>query len=83
MVVCGGGAYNLALVQEIRARAHHFASLRDMKLLNSDALGVAPEQVESYAFAWLARQRVLGLSANLPQATGAKGPRILGSWIKA
>jgi len=83
MVVCGGGAYNLALVQEIRARAHLFASLRDMKLLNSDALGVAPEQVESYAFAWLARQRVLGLSANLPQATGAKGPRILGSWIKA
>jgi anhydro-N-acetylmuramic acid kinase len=83
MVVCGGGAYNLALVQDIRARAHLFASLRDMKLLNSDVLGVAPEQVESFAFAWLARQRVLGLSANLPQVTGAKGPRILGSWIKA
>lgn len=83
MVTCGGGALNEALTKEIRNRATLFGSLKHMKLFSSDELGCPPQQVESFAFAWLARQRVLGLSANSPNATGAKGPRILGSWVKA
>jgi anhydro-N-acetylmuramic acid kinase len=83
MVTCGGGALNEALTKEIRTRATLFGSLKHMKLFSSDELGCPPQQVESFAFAWLARQRVLGLSANSPNATGAKGPRILGSWVKA
>jgi anhydro-N-acetylmuramic acid kinase len=35
--------------------------------------------VEGYAFAWLARQAILGLPGNLPAVTGAGGERILGA----
>jgi anhydro-N-acetylmuramic acid kinase len=31
------------------------------------------------AFAWLARQAILGLPGNLPDVTGARGPRVLGA----
>ena len=83
LVVCGGGALNATLMNALKSRAGLFTTLAQMRLLDSDALGCPAQQVEAFAFAWLARQRVLGLSANLPPVTGAKGPRILGSWIKA
>jgi anhydro-N-acetylmuramic acid kinase len=40
---------------------------------STDALGVAPEQVEAMAFAWLAQQFCLRRPGNLPVVTGAKG----------
>ena len=43
------------------------------------ALGVDPDWVEAIAFAWLARQTLLGLPGNLPEVTGAAGPRVLGA----
>ena len=46
-------------------------------------LGVNPDCVEAAAFAWLARQAVLGLPGNLPAVTGARGPRILGAIHRA
>ena len=45
----------------------------------TDALGVAGDWVEALAFAWLARQRVLGLPGNCPQVTGAKRAAVLGA----
>jgi anhydro-N-acetylmuramic acid kinase len=39
----------------------------------------APAEVEAAAFAWLARQCLLGLPGNLASVTGASGPRILGA----
>jgi anhydro-N-acetylmuramic acid kinase len=42
-----------------------------------------PLQVEATAFAWLARQTVLGLAGNAPKVTGAKGARILGGIFPA
>ena len=83
MVLCGGGALNATLTQALKERADRFSSLGKMTLIPSEALGFPTQEVEAQAFAWLARQRVLGLSANLPQVTGAQGERILGSWIKA
>ncbi len=83
LVVCGGGALNATLMNALKSRAGLFSTLTKMRLLDSDALGCPVQQVEAFAFAWLARQRVLGLSANLPPVTGAKGPRVLGSWIQA
>ena len=83
LVVCGGGALNATLRNDLRSRAGLFTALAHMRLLDSDALGCPAQQVEAFAFAWLARQRVLGLAGNLPPVTGAKGPRILGSWVKA
>ena len=38
----------------------------------------AVDWLEAGAFAWLAHQRVAGLPGNLPDVTGARGPRVLG-----
>jgi anhydro-N-acetylmuramic acid kinase len=46
------------------------------------ALGVDPGWVEAMAFAWLARQRWLGLPGNCPAVTGARRPAVLGGvWL--
>ncbi len=71
--VCGGGAHNRALMSRLAALmpARHVA--------DTTALGLAPDWVEALAFAWLARQTLLRAPGNLPEVTGAKGPRILGA----
>jgi anhydro-N-acetylmuramic acid kinase len=73
IVVCGGGALNSALMQSLARR------LAGRHVQSSAALGMDPSCVEAVAFAWLARQAVLGLPGNLPAVTGARGPRILGA----
>jgi anhydro-N-acetylmuramic acid kinase len=45
----------------------------------TDRLGVNADWVEAFAFAWLAKQAISGVPANLPGVTGARGPRILGA----
>lgn len=70
--VCGGGAYNVHLMMLLQSL------LPQQKVAPTDEIGLPPLQVEATAFAWLARQTVLGLPGNLPAVTGAKGLRILG-----
>jgi anhydro-N-acetylmuramic acid kinase len=41
--------------------------------------GLPPQQVEATAFAWLARQTMLGKTASVQSVTGARGARILGA----
>ena len=72
--VCGGGARNGALVNALR---HAFAATATPVAL-TDALGVNAEWVEALAFAWLARQTVLGKAGNVPAVTGATHPCVLG-----
>ena len=48
-------------------------------VLSTAAFGVDPDFLEATAFAWLARQRLLGRPGNLPAVTGARGPRLLGA----
>lgn len=71
--LCGGGAYNQTLWQAIAN------GLPQWSLKSTLEIGLAPTWVEATAFAWLARQRMLGLSGNLPAVTGAQGLRILGT----
>ena len=71
--LCGGGAFNPVLVQDIRER------LRTARVETTQALGLHPQMVEGAAFAWLARQRLLGEAGNLASVTGADGPRPLGA----
>lgn len=73
--VCGGGAYNSYLLEQLRwrLRKHHWS------VQSTSALGLAPTWVEATAFAWLAMRFVQQLSGNLPAVTGAKGDRILGT----
>ena len=71
--ICGGGAHNAAVMRALRAE------LPDCKVAVTDALGVAGDWVEAMAFAWLARQRMLGLPGNCPQVTGASRTAVLGA----
>ena len=73
VIVCGGGARNAALVaalalQNAPAGTH-----------SSSVLGLEPEAIEPLAFAWLACARLGGRPGNLPDVTGASGPRLLGA----
>ena len=77
LVVCGGGALNGLLMQRLQA------GLPNVRVLSSAERGMPPLQVEAAAFAWLARQAVLGQAGNLPKVTGAQGARILGGIFKA
>jgi anhydro-N-acetylmuramic acid kinase len=75
--VCGGGAYNLHLMTLLGE------CLPQCTVDTTLNQGIPPLQVEAAAFAWLARQYVLGMAGNLPQVTGAKGSRILGGMYPA
>ena len=77
LIVCGGGALNGFLMERLQA------ALPNCKVLSSADRGMPPLQVEATAFAWLARQTVLGLTGNAPKVTGAKGARILGGIFPA
>ena len=73
VIVCGGGACNAALMQRLQANLPP-----SCRVMSSTERGMPPLQVEAAAFAWLARQTLLGLPGNLPKVTGARGARILG-----
>lgn len=79
--VCGGGACNASLMQQL---AHELARRGSHASVDSTAkLGVSPNHVEALAFAWLAQRFTLGLPGNLPEVTGASGLRILGALYPA
>lgn len=71
--LCGGGAFNPVLVKEIRQR------MGQATVETTDSAGLDPQAVEGAAFAWLARQRLLGRTAEIARVTGADGPRVLGA----
>jgi len=71
--ICGGGSKNLHLMKRLQQ------ILSPATVKKTDILGVDADWVEAIAFAWLARQTLLGLPGNLPSATGASGYRVLGS----
>jgi anhydro-N-acetylmuramic acid kinase len=72
VVVCGGGAFNHHLLR--RLTLHIGRPVRS----TADE-GVPPEQVEALAFAWLAQRTLNREPGNLPEVTGARGPRVLGA----
>jgi anhydro-N-acetylmuramic acid kinase len=71
--LCGGGARNGAMLSLLKQL------LPDCRVQTTDALGVNADWVEAVAFAWLARQALHGIPANLPAVTGARHPCILGA----
>ncbi len=77
LLVCGGGALNGFLMARLQV------TLPQVRVRSSTERGMPPLQVEAAAFAWLARQTVLGLPGNHPKVTGAQGARILGGIFKA
>ena len=73
--VCGGGAYNSQLLEQLRWRLRK----HQWTVQSTADLGLSPTWVEATAFAWLAKRFVEQLSGNLPAVTGADGYRILGN----
>jgi anhydro-N-acetylmuramic acid kinase len=73
LYVCGGGARNTALINQLSQL------LPATTIQTTDSLGLPAEHVEATAFAWLAWRTLHGLPGNLPEVTGAAGPRILGA----
>jgi anhydro-N-acetylmuramic acid kinase len=73
VVLTGGGARNLTLVRRLGEL------LAPVPVVDGGVLGVDPEAKEALAFAVLAWAHVCGVPANAPAATGAAGPRVLGS----
>ena len=78
LIICGGGARNIAMLDLFRARAEILFK-NSLEIVTSDAFGIDPQLVEGLAFAWLAWAHKEKRPANLPAVTGAKGPRILGA----
>lgn len=72
LLACGGGVRNRRLMERIGAL------LPAVAVESTADHGLDPDFVEAMAFAWLARQTMLGLPGNLPAVTGARGPRVLG-----
>ena len=73
LYLCGGGARNQDLMRRIEQ------ALAGMRVATTDTIGVASDHVEALAFAWLARETVNGRPGNVPDVTGAHGPRVLGA----
>jgi anhydro-N-acetylmuramic acid kinase len=71
--LCGGGVHNRLLCESLTER------LYPRKVRTTDAVGVPAAWMEAMAFAWLARQRMLGLPGNLPSVTGAAVALSLGA----
>jgi anhydro-N-acetylmuramic acid kinase len=72
LVISGGGAKNPALVERLAAR------VQPRPVVLFDQLFFDGEAKEAVAFAFLGHQSILGRPGNLPAATGARGPRVLG-----
>jgi anhydro-N-acetylmuramic acid kinase len=71
--ICGGGASNAHLMREVVQR------LPSARVATTATAGIDPDWVEAMAFAWLAREALAGRAGNVPEVTGAAGPRILGA----
>ncbi len=70
--VCGGGALNDYLIKRLQAHLPHCT------VETTASLGLDPTWVEAVAFAWLARQTLMGEMGNLPAVTGASKGVVLG-----
>ena len=72
LIVSGGGAQNPLLVAQLAA------ALPNINVITSDELNVPTDAKESLAFALLAYETFHQRPSNIPSATGARGPAILG-----
>jgi anhydro-N-acetylmuramic acid kinase len=72
VIVSGGGVHNRTLMRRLSEL------LPELTLETSDRYGIAPDAKEAVAFAVLGYQRMFGRVNNLPAATGAKHPVIMG-----
>ena len=72
LIVSGGGARNPLILAQLSA------ALGGVEVTTTEALGLPGDAKEAFIFALLADQTLQGRPSNLPSATGARRPAILG-----
>jgi anhydro-N-acetylmuramic acid kinase len=72
LIVSGGGAKNPLLLVQLSA------ALNGAEILSSSNFGIPEDAKEAFAFSLLAYETFHNRPSNLPRATGARGPAILG-----
>jgi anhydro-N-acetylmuramic acid kinase len=73
--VSGGGVHNRTLM------AHLAELFAPVPVASTAAIGLDPDAKEAVAFAILANETLFGRPGNVPAATGARGPRVLGKIV--
>jgi anhydro-N-acetylmuramic acid kinase len=76
VILAGGGSYNDFLRRRI-------AEGLGLPVHRSEDFGINGKLKEAMLFALLAADAVVGLPTNVPSATGAAGPRVLGKFVPA
>jgi anhydro-N-acetylmuramic acid kinase len=74
VLVTGGGVRNPLIMRRLQEE------LAPLPVASGEASGVDPDAKEAVAFAALAWAHANGIPGNVPAATGALGPRVLGSF---
>jgi anhydro-N-acetylmuramic acid kinase len=72
LIAAGGGIHNRQIMRRLREL------LPNLSIVTTAAHGIDPDAKEAIAFAILAHEFVHGRPANIPSATGARHPAILG-----
>ena len=75
LVVSGGGLHNPAILSGLREQ------MPGIRILPSNDFGIDSDAKEAIAFAVLAHETYHGRPANLPSATGAHHPSVLGKLV--
>lgn len=77
VILCGGGAHNATLVSLLRQE------LSGVRICTTNDFGIDVDAKEAVSFAILAATTIKGIANNIPSATGADGPVVLGKIVPA
>jgi len=75
VILCGGGSHNKTLVEMLQSE------LLNTRMLSTEDFGISIDAKEAVSFAILAWSTIKGLTNNVPGATGAGQPVVLGKII--
>ena len=75
VILCGGGARNRTLARLLQQRLH------PAKVTTTDEFGIPADAKEAVSFAILAERTIRGAAGNVPAATGASRPVVLGTIV--
>jgi anhydro-N-acetylmuramic acid kinase len=76
LIVAGGGARNPLVMAQLAA------SLPELEIVPAREFGIPAEAKEAFAFAVLAYEAYQGRANNLPSATGARHPAVMGKLLR-
>ncbi len=75
MILCGGGAHNATLMRMLQQQ------LEGVRIRSTDEFGISVDAKEAVSFALLAYATIKGVANNIPAATGASEPVVMGKIV--